>query len=371
MITKNIFQNIVLFFAILTGFAGFSQNNFKVTLDAGHGDHDPGAQYHGFVEKEINLAIVLKIGKILETKPGIEVNYTRKTDVFIGLIERADIANRVDANIFISIHCNANRNNAAFGSETFVMGLNKSQSNLEAAKRENSVITLEKDYKTKYKGYDINNPETMIGMTLMQEEFESNSIALAGKIQDKFKNNLSVKSRGVNQAPYMVLHKAYMPRVLIETGFISNEEEGSRLNSEQGQQDIAEAVVEAILEYKKIYFEGGDEENQAPKSTNQGHGSIPKKEIQDPKTDVLDTIYKVQIATSSKKVALQPSNFRGLKNISSVTENKLVKYSYGQTNNYETAKELLKTAKSKGYKTAFIFASKNGKSLNLNYAISQ
>ena len=355
-----------------------AQTKFKVTLDAGHGDHDPGAQYHGFIEKEINLAIVLKIGKLLENKPEISVNYTRKTDVFIGLIERADIANRVDANIFVSIHCNANKNLSAFGSETFVMGINKIKSNLEAAKRENSVISLEKDYKKKYQGFDINNPETMFGLTIMQEEFESNSIALADKIQKKFKNTLNVKSRGVSQAPYMVLHKAYMPRVLVETGFISNEEDGARLNSEQGQQDIAEAIVAAILDYKKDYFDSDSNNEPEPekqpvkvKTDAPAAMNSPKSNTISTKENSSGTIFKVQLSSTSKKIATKSSNFKGLKDVESTFENKMFKYTYGETSDYETAKENLKTVKDKGYKTAFLVAYKNGKSINVNLAINQ
>src|SRR6478752_6386736 len=179
-------------------------NNFKVTLDAGHGAHDFGAVYNGRIEKNIALAIVLKVGKILETNPKVTVIYTRKTDVFIDLVERANIANRANSNIFVSIHCNANKNTAADGTETYVMGLSKVASNLEAAKKENSVITLEKDYKRKYEGYDPNSPESMIGMTLMQEEYLDNSISLATKIEDNF-DRLGKKLRqgGVKQAPFM------------------------------------------------------------------------------------------------------------------------------------------------------------------------
>ena len=248
-------KGILTFILILFSLIGYSQSNtFKVTLDAGHGAHDFGAVYEGRIEKNIALAVVLKVGKILEATPQIAVNYTRKTDVFIDLIERANIANRFNANIFVSIHCNANRNTAADGTETYVMGLSKVASNLEAAKKENSVITLEKDYKQKYEGFDPNSPETMIGMTLMQEEYLDNSISLASRVQDAF-SDLGKKSRGegVKQAPFMVLHKAYMPRVLIEMGFISNTAEGNVLNSEEGQNEIARAIAKAIISYKKEY----------------------------------------------------------------------------------------------------------------------
>lgn len=197
MILINKLKSIlILVLFVCTTSIQAQSTKFKVTLDAGHGDHDFGAVYNGHIEKNINLGITLKVGKILEKTPGIEVIYTRKTDVFIDLVERANIANRADANIFVSIHCNANKNTAADGTETYVMGMSKIASNLEAAKRENSVITLEKDYKQKYQGFDPNKPETMLGMTIMQEEFEANSIALAGKIQDRFVQDLGKKSRG-------------------------------------------------------------------------------------------------------------------------------------------------------------------------------
>lgn len=359
---------------------------FKVTLDAGHGDHDFGAVYNGHIEKNINLGITLKVGKILEKNPGIEVIYTRKTDVFIDLVERANIANRADANIFVSIHCNANKNTVADGTETYVMGMSKIASNLEAAKRENSVITLEKDYKQKYQGFDPNKPETFLGMTLEQEEFMSNSIALAGKIQDHFVQDLGKKSRGggVKQAPYMVLHKAYMPRVLIENGFISNPVEGAKLDSEEGQQEIAEAIAKAIVSYKKEFFDGEDSDKVEDKPSLRVEDK-PTKTVTEPKksdtiakkndvkkTEDKSTVkgvsFKIQISASGTKLELVPSNFKGLKNVSCV-KTTIYKYMYGDTNNYEEAKKLLQEAKSKGYESAYILAFKDGKSIDVKDVI--
>jgi N-acetylmuramoyl-L-alanine amidase len=365
----------------------FAQNaKFKVTLDAGHGDHDFGAVYNGHIEKNINLGITLKVGKILEKNSDIDVIYTRKTDVFIDLVERANIANRADANIFVSIHCNANKNTVADGTETYVMGMSKIASNLEAAKRENSVITLEKDYKQKYQGFDPNKPETFLGMTLEQEEFMSNSIALAGKIQDHFVRDLGKKSRGggVKQAPYMVLHKAYMPRVLIENGFISNPVEGAKLDSEEGQQEIAEAIAKAIVSYKKEFFDGEDSDKvedkpslrvedkpvkpvTVPKKTD----SIAKKsdvKKTDDKPTVKGVSFKIQISASGTKLELVPSNFKGLKNVTCVRTS-IYKYMYGDTTNYEEAKKLLQEAKSKGYESAYILAFKDGKSIDVKDVI--
>lgn len=390
MITfKNIFLVITTFFVFQITSSYSQTKSFKVTLDAGHGDQDFGAVYYPHIEKKINLAIVLKVGKILEDYPGIEVIYTRKTDVFIGLIERANIANRADSNIFVSIHCNANVNSAASGSETYVMGMNKNASNLEAAKRENQVITMEKDYKQKYEGFDPKKPESMLGMTLMQEEFIENSIMLAGKIQDHFVNDNGRKSRGggVKQAPYMVLHKAYMPRVLIETGFISNPEEGKYLDSEEGQKEVAKAIAEAIISYKKENFDGGFNEDiiERPsiKSNSQNTKTVetPKKvdtiKQNNPKIILKGNevesgiIFKIQLSASSKNIELSPSNFKGLKNISSTFGNKMYKYSYGSTSNYDEAKKLLAEAKSKGYSSAYIIAFNNGTSISIKEALKK
>lgn len=373
----NIFNKIkviVTFFLTILSFCAYSQSNvFKVTLDAGHGDHDFGAVYSGRIEKNIALAIVLKVGKILEGSPNVNVIYTRKTDVFIDLVERANIANRANSNIFVSIHCNANKNTAADGTETYVMGLSKVASNLEAAKKENSVITLEKDYKRKYEGYDPNSPESMIGMTLMQEEYLDNSISLASKIEDNFeKLGKKIRQGGVKQAPFMVLHKAYMPRVLVETGFVSNPTEGNVLNSEEGQDDIAKAIAEAILSYKREYFGSGSAELIDAR---------PARDTSTPtKTKVVETaaatknapkgiFFKVQLIASIKKTTLEPKNFKGLKNVTMLYENNIYKYFYQETSDYGAAKKYLEEAKDKGYGAAFLIANKDGEKISIQEAI--
>lgn len=369
-----------ILFLLLFSFSAFSQNDekFVVALDAGHGDHDFGAVYHGHIEKNIALAVVLKVGRILEKNPNIKVIYTRKTDVFIDLVERANIANRANANIFVSIHCNANKNIAADGSETYVMGMTKNASNLEAAKKENSVITLEKDYKQKYQGYNPNAPESLIGLTLMQEEYIENSIALAGKVQDNFMNSLGQKNRGVKQAPFMVLHKAYMPRVLIEMGFISNKEEGARLDSEEGQQETAQSIAEAIVSYKKDNFGAASDEPIVEKPSQR----IPRpatpvtetiKTDEAPKPDeatvTAGTVFKVQLSASSKKIDPTPANFKGLRNVGFTNSGALYKYTYGQTSSYDEAKRLLEEARAKGYPEAYLIAFRDGKSISVQDAI--
>jgi N-acetylmuramoyl-L-alanine amidase len=370
--------SIALSFMIVFSYsAAFGQSNlFRVALDAGHGAHDFGANYSGRIEKNINLALVLKVGKILEQNPTIDVIYTRKTDVFIDLIERANIANRADANIFVSIHCNANKNTAASGTETYVMGMSKVASNLEAAKKENSVITLEKDYKQKYEGFDPNSPETMIGMTLMQEEYLENSISLASKIEDRFADlGRDVRHGGVKQAPFMVLHKAYMPRVLIETGFISNPTEGDFLNSEEGQNAMARAIADAIVSYKREYFgaDATDNITERPsqkiieKTEKETSAIAPDKPVVT--KDPMVPIFKVQLSSSKKKVELVPSNFKGLNGITVKLDGKYYKYMYGETSNYDEAKKLLEEAKSKGYDSSYLIAFKNGEIISVQDAI--
>lgn len=361
-ISKKIKIAFTFLIVMLTVQTYGQSNNFIVTLDAGHGAHDFGAVYSGRIEKNIALAIVLKVGKILESYPKIDVIYTRKTDVFIDLVERANIANRADSHIFVSIHCNANKNTAADGTETYVMGMNKIASNLEAAKKENSVITLEKDYKKKYEGFDPNSPETMIGMTLMQEEYLENSIALATNVEQAFALlGKKLRHGGVKQAPFMVLHKAYMPRVLIETGFISNPTEGDLLNSEAGQDDVAKAIADAIISYKKEYFGDGGVETYGEKPSDLVKETTPTIT----KVDPAGVVYKVQIAASQNKLALEPQNFMGLKNLSVIYEDTVYKYLYGETSDYEQAKNQLNEAKSKGYESAFLIAFKNGKKISI------
>jgi N-acetylmuramoyl-L-alanine amidase len=375
---------MVSFILLMNSLLGFSQSsNFKVTLDAGHGAHDFGAVYEGRIEKNIALAVVLKVGKILESTPYMEVNYTRKTDVFIDLIERANIANRFNANIFVSIHCNANKNTLADGTETYVMGLSKVSSNLEAAKKENSVITLEKDYKQKYEGFDPNSPETMIGMTLMQEEYLDNSISLASKVEDAFENlGKKIRGEGVKQAPFMVLHKAYMPRVLIEMGFISNTIEGNILNSEEGQNQIAKAISDAIISYKAEYY-GTNEIENIQEVLPQDKIEKPLNEIiETPTTSVLQSevnavevlpgingsvlpVFKVQLMASLTNLDPSSKTFKGLEAISVITENKYYKYLYGNTTDYEIAKKDLKVAKDKGFSSAFLIAYKNGEKVSV------
>jgi N-acetylmuramoyl-L-alanine amidase len=253
---KNIkcsFLFVLLF--IVSSVIGQPNNpKFVIVLDAGHGGKDPGNSYHGFVEKEISLKTTLIVGSILEKEKDFKIEYTRTDDTFIELVNRPKVANKINAHLFVSIHCNSVSNQTPSGTETFVMGLSRTNMNLEVAKNENSVILLEDNYKKIYKGFDPSKPEILIGRKIIQEENLYGSINLATTIQDNFTNKLNRKTRGVKQQPLWVLDAATMPGVLIELGFLSNKEEGEYLNSDEGQNEMANQIANAIIHYKKVYF---------------------------------------------------------------------------------------------------------------------
>lgn len=334
---------------------------FIIVLDAGHGGHDPGNLGNGYREKDIVLKIVLKIGKILEKQPNFKVIYTRKTDVFVKLHERAPVANRADADLFVSVHCDAFTNNA-FGAGTFVLGLHRSQANFEVAKRENEVIFLEDDYEENYEGFDPNSPESLIGMTLMQEEYLDQSILLASLIQNNFSKNLNRKDRSVKQAGFMVLYKSYMPSILIETGFLTNKQEGAYLNSTRGQNEIANEIAKGIITYKKSLSLSNetilDAANQIEKNNFQNNNQS--------ENNYEGIEFRIQIAASSKKLELKPYNFNGLNNVQRKKEESLFKYYYGSTSDYNKIRSLKINAIEKGYKTSYIVAFKDGIKLKLS-----
>lgn len=261
---------LILLAMVLTS---FEKNNeperndgkYVVVLDAGHGGHDPGNLGNGYLEKNIALNIVLKIGEILETNPNIKVIYTRKNDTFVDLYVRGEIANKANADLFVSVHCDSHSSDA-HGAGTFVLGLHANKQNFEIAKKENSVIYLEDNYEDRYADYDINSPESIIGLTIMQEEFLDQSIALAKMIQDNFSGKLKRANRKVKQAGFIVLHQTFMPSVLVETGFLTNKIEGAYLNSKKGQSQMGTAIAKAILNYKNGVRANVLETSQQPSS---------------------------------------------------------------------------------------------------------
>ncbi|MBF6642376.1 N-acetylmuramoyl-L-alanine amidase [Flavobacterium sp. J49] len=368
---KNIksYLSLLLLLSVLTVFGQGKTNKFVVVLDAGHGGKDPGNSYHGFVEKEIALKTTLIVGEILEKEKDFEVVYTRKNDTFIELVNRPKVANKINAHLFVSIHCNSVSNQTPSGTETFVMGLSRSDMNLEVAKSENSVILLEDNYNKTYKGFDPTKPESLIGRVMIQEENLNSSISLASAIQDNFTHNLNRKTRGVKQQPLWVLDAAVMPGVLIELGFLSNKEEGEFLNSEEGQNKMAKQIAKAILKYKREYFDGAmvKEETESPEDTIK---RAEKSLVQTPviskpeetqMTPVVEGSYKVQLFASSKKRELTSPDFKGLKMITYTFENNLYKYFYGNTTDLEGAKRMNEEAKRHGFKDAFIVTTMGGK----------
>lgn len=358
-----------IFIIFLMGITAVSaQEKLKVVLDAGHGGNDFGAVHHGFVEKNIALDVTLKVGKILEKHKDIELIYTRKTDVFVDLKDRANIANKADANLFVSIHCNGVKNQEPAGTETFVMGLTRNAMNLELAKKENSVILLESDYKMKYAGFDPNDPTSLTGLKIIQEENLELSISLASKIQDNFTKDLKRKDRGVKQAPLWVLDATVMPGVLVELGFLSNKTEGTYVNSEKGKNELAKAIADGILAYNKEYYGSSVPVTEVPEKNNTTEVKTPETKNQETVVNS-GVVFKIQISASGRNLDTVPQNFNGLSPVSVIQEGTLYKYYYGETNHYETAQSYLQEAKAKGYDSAFITAFKNGQRINLQDAL--
>jgi len=358
---KIIFFVSILSVLTLTSFTNKNVNNadtdkFIVVLDAGHGGKDPGNLGNGYKEKDIALKVVLEIGRVLEKNPDIKVIYTRKTDKFIDLFVRGKIANKAKANLFVSVHCDSHHSQA-YGAGTFVLGLHRNKTNFEVAKKENAVIFLEDDYKKNYEGFNPNSPESAISIMLGQEEYLDQSIYLASLIQHNFVNKLKRKDRAVKQAGFIVLHQTVMPSVLVELGFLTNKREGAYLNSRKGQQSMSQSIATAILKYKKSLDSNVSE--LEPVTT----AVVNTDEIYNAIT------FKVQIAASSRKLATKPYNFNGLDTISLTKSGNLYKYYYGNTSNYSQIKNKLAKAKSKGYKSCYIVAFKNGEQITLTEAL--
>lgn len=332
-------------------------------MDAGHGGKDPGkVGYKKIKEKDIALSIVLQVGKLLEKEKNIKVVYTRRSDVFINLWERGKIANKADADLFVSVHCNAH-NSQAYGAETWVLGTHANKQNFEVAKAENSVILLEDNYKVNYKGFDPNLPESIIGLTLMQEEYLDQSIQLASIIQNGFTRTLKRKDRGVKQAGFVVLHQTYMPSILIETGFLTNKIEGSYLNSVKGKQKFSESIYKGIKKYlTQITL------NTVVSNTSDSNPVSIENEV---KSIDKSVVFKVQIASGSRKLATKSYNFKGLKNVERVKVSNLYKYYIGKTSDYSKIIEFLKLAKNKGYTSSFVVAFKNGKKVPIQQVVKK
>src|SRR5690606_36765316 len=288
-------------------------------------------------------------------------------DSFVDLFVRGKIANEANADLFVSVHCNAHSSDA-FGAETYVLGLHATQQNFEVAKKENSVIYLEDDYEQRYAAYDINSPESVVGLTIMQEEFLDQSIQLGKKLEDNFTQGLKRKDRKVKQAGFIVLHQTFMPSVLVEVGFLTNKNEGAYLNSKKGQEEMGRSIAQAIVAYKKE----GDLGMQAletdpvavevpatgPKSTPGGASATEIPEQATPGEH--GVVYKVQILATVKDIALTGSNFKGLGELSRERYKNLYRYMYGNATTLEGARQLKAEADAKGYTTSYIVAYRDG-----------
>jgi N-acetylmuramoyl-L-alanine amidase len=399
---------VVLMMAILPAFNTFPYGRTdltvkKVIIDAGHGGRDPGNLGTGRYrnrEKDIALKVALLVGKyIKENLPDVEVIYTRKDDTFVELRERTAIANRAKADMFISIHCDAFTNKLAMGSSTYVMGKGREETNLRVAMRENSVIMLEENYMEKYEGFDPSKPETYIALSLYQNVFIDQSITMAQKVQDQFRDRVKRKDRGVKQQPLWVTSQTIMPSILIELGFLTNHAEEDFLNTDNGKELMASAIYRAFKEYKleKDAMEKGMVVRPAPTRDTPNEDAIRPATVpvitdesdleelvaESPQSITIPTsgdrqeaipnkpVIKIQIATSTVKRDPSPANFRGLQAVSFYQENRLFKYVYGSFYSLEAARESLTEVRKNGFPDAFLVAFHDGKKIPVPEAVKK
>ena len=324
---------------------------FTVVIDPGHGGKDTGTtgtkRYKNKFEKDIVLAVALEVKKIMQKElPEVKTLLTRDKDVFIELNKRGEIANKAKADLFISIHANS-ASYKAKGTETYVLGIHRNKTNLAVAKRENDVILMEEDYDKHY-SYDPHSPASIISLTLMQEDYLDQSIRMATLMEKSFSKIGKRHARGVKQAGFVVLHQTFMPSVLIEIGFLSNKEEEDFLRKKSGQRKIAASIVDGIKKYKKELEKNSVKAWKAPENSKKVTGSQIYKGV----------VFKVQIASSSRKIDTKAYNFRGLKGVERVKVGKYYKYYLGKTNDYTVIKALKEKALKKGYKGAYVVAFK-------------
>lgn len=336
----------------------------RIVIDAGHGGKDPGASGKHSREKDIALSVALKTGKLIETNlKDINVIYTRKTDIFPTLNARAKIANNSKADLFISIHCNSNTSSQPKGSETYVMGMHKSEANLQTAMLENSAILLEDDYKTNYEGFDPSNIENHIIFNFFQNSFQAQNLDLATKIQAQFKKNTAVRDRGVNSAGFWVLYKTAMPGVLIELGFLSNPIDEAYLLSEKGQNQMAAAIYNAVKAYK------GDHDALELQKLGISPSEIRTVKTLEKKIGIIDQVsYRVQFLSLSTDKKLSGKKYNKLPDIKTYFYKGMYRYTSGDTPNYTEAINLQNQIRKMGFKDAFLIAIYKGDRISLSDA---
>lgn len=371
---KRIFKQLVV--CLMLGFMItplFGQTGLgvkTVVIDPGHGGKDPGAVSSSDVyEKTVVLNVGLLLGKkIKEAYPDVKVIYTRDKDEFIGLADRASIANKAGADLFISLHCNAAGNKSANGLESWVLGLHKSAASLEVAKKENNAILMEDGHESTYEDFDPNDPDAYIALAMRQNAFLDQSLVFADYVQKNCVGDLGRKNRGVRQAGFVVLYRATMPSVLVELGFLSNKEEEKFLSSAEGQEDLANELFDAFVAYKthKEKVDGLSSESDGVPDT------VKETPKEDPVTETeTGVIFKVQIATSSLNLPTKPENFKGMSDVEMVTAGKWFKYFVGNYKSLDEAKARQKEVQEKGYDTAFIVAYDNGKKISVEDAVKK
>jgi N-acetylmuramoyl-L-alanine amidase len=370
--------SILLLFS-LTSFIPEVYRIKKVVIDAGHGGKDYGAVGKKAVEKEINLSIALKLGAYIKKNlPDVEVIYTRTEDVFVGLDERSQIANNSGADLFISIHCNANPSKNPYGTETYVMGLHKSNDNLDVAMRENAVIAYEEDYTSKYEGYDPNSAESFIIFNLMQHSFLDQSLNMASFIQTEFSERAKRKDRGVKQAGFLVLWKTSMPSVLVEVGFLSNAKEEEFLLTESGHDYLASSIYRAFREYK-THVESRSTFTAESRFTEtidtKANPNAPEiKAKWNPTADQHQEIkanqgvlYKVQITSSRNPIPTNSKFFKNLDGVEEFSTGETYKYLIGSKLNYSETVDFCQQVREL-FPDAFIVAFQNGIQIPIDQA---
>ena len=363
MTMVRILKRILFAFSLLTlampvG-AVDKDGNFILVIDPGHGGKDPGAVNGKNQEKTINLNIALKMGKLIEDNcKNVKVIYTRKTDVFVELYKRADIANKAGADMFISVHTNSAKSKAANGAETYLLGVeeNRTSANLNAALEENKAILLENDYQTHYEGYDPNSPESMIIFEFMQNEYQKESLKMATFTQNQMIGTAKRPDRGVHQAGYLVLWKSTMPSILIELGFISNDNECKYLTSQKGIDEMSNSLYLAFKDY--LDYHNKLVEKAVPVAQAIGNKGAEEKEL---------PVYKVQFMSVKKPLKENDKKLSAYPNVTYYSEGGVYKYTCGDTTDYDAIQETKKEVQKK-YKDAFVIAVYEGKKISVKKA---
>ena len=366
---------LITFSVLLASNQSYSQSFMsidKVVIDAGHGGKDPGTIGKHSQEKDVALAIALKLGSLIKNNvKGVDVIYTRDKDVFVKLYRRAEIANKAKADLFISIHCNSINSTRAKGTETWIMGNHRSEKNLEVAKKENAAILLESDYSKNYDNFDPNSAESYITFSLIQNAYREQSMELAESVQNQFENRVHRVNRGVKEAGFLVLVYTTMPSILIETGFLSNPEEEKFLLSEKGQDYIASAIYRAFKSYK-LSIEGNNNQEEivpeinSPNKEEAKENEVTKKQNSTDSNKV-EVYFGVQFMNSTKELNIK-KEFSGIYNVWSYKHTGMYKYVSGKYSSFKEAAKAKKTIKSKGYKDAFVVSFIDGKRVSRSEA---